>query len=136
MNRAAHILQQQVFLAIEADTVLLSAFALFEPAAEQAQFSYDGMRSQWRDLKLQVSEHSIGFSVWTQQAGLHEGAELIGALQHMMERVSIPNGSPVAIAPTGHAIIHHAPLSLESAYDPGGRQWRQQLSHLFLVQAK
>ena len=124
MNEAAQILQQSLFQAIEADETLLSVFALYGGDASGPQFSYDGMVSNWRDRPAEVSTHLVGFSVWTQQAGLADGYRLLSQLDTLLARL---------VLPPPYRLHQSLMQNLDSGPDSATRQWRQQINHQLVV---
>lgn len=124
MRQDGHRLQQALFAALQADDGLAARFTLFAGDAALPQFSYDGMRSRWRDRPLQLVEHRTVFSVWAEQAGL-QAADALAA------QVSTALGGLSLMPPL--RLVDMRLLQIDEAPDRASRLWQQQLSYEFVT---
>lgn len=125
MKHDGFLLQRALFEAIENNSGLLSQFTMFAGGQTTAQFSYDGMRSSWRDRPSGLVEHRIGFSVWAQQAGFGDADALADKIGDCLETLVLQ--PPLVLVQLRLVLV-------DGGMDGASRSWRQQLSYEITTQ--
>ena len=125
MKHAGYLVQRALFETIESHSQLLDKFTMFAGGAAAAQFSYDGMRSSWRDRASALVEHRIGFSVWAPQAGFGDADALAEQIGDCLEGLELR--APMRLLQLRLVLV-------EGGLDRPSRSWRQQLSYEILTQ--
>ncbi len=125
MKRDGHELQKAIFTAIENEATLVDRFTVYAGADTLPQFSYDGMRSTWRDRAQALVEHRVSFSVWSPQAGFDDADKVNNQLSQTLADVQLT--LPLRL-------VMFNLLLVDGQLDGASRHWRQRLTFLALTQ--
>lgn len=124
MQAGSHHVTQAVFAALQADARLADRFSLYAAARDLPVFSFDGMRSQWRDRALGLVAHRPIFSLWAEEAGLSETDALAVRLAEAVAQLVLP--APLHL-------VHARLLQVDSDRDRDTRLWQQRLTYEVLT---